>query len=821
VSESRYVFEELLGKGKWGEVWRAYDTKLERTVAIKLFEPGATHISSAVDHARGLSGFDHPNIVQIHDVDELEHPKHKEKWKAITMQLLTGPTLSELLDGPRLTGEKAAMLCRGLVAGVTALHHHGIAHTDISADNVMLGGDDAPRLIDVLYRGPIAAYPPERGADLLAKDVQHTLVLLEKILDHSSLSGRVDGFRHRSSGVTDTGGLGEALAQTLAAPSNPVARQAALRRFQDPYFSDDQEYGAELAGMVPDDVVADHLCDILDSSNIKPKHGSYLRALWPRQTAEQQSRALEIAGKTLLERPPAQWEPILIALDSLGGEIWRRVPKLGRLRAERAFLDEVSNGYHSIHGSGTSRGALGRWAGRFGSCFEDNDPRVADFRHALQDAPARPDPSPSAPAFDSDGDVILWETQPDPPAALAPAEIRLWPAARAQQTLTTGRRTHQDIDALLPFPALLRVATTLALRGHRTAWVGLTSRQTPVLVLASGHVVLHDEGTPDPADMAIAREHACIADAPTAIVTRAPMTEPLARGVFELAQLCRAGARSEALLRQLARYATSLAALDAFDVTLDIGKQRFPAVDVLADRLALPATLGLRGVLGSGKTHLLRLLAARLAQSALTDGSPPVVLLDATGWHSPLRWTRLLRDAGHSELEVASLRLAVAAGECILLVDGLDVPGAPMSRHAVAAAIADELHTFASPTSRIVLATTPALALSGLELLDPIPSTRITARGARLPNDADPEHVAALANLDHHAFGSLQRVPRLGQPAVKAARAPRRAPGPPRPGARGLSSDLDCTRRRAVPGDDRGRHPRDPRVRRRAPVVWP
>lgn len=43
------------------------------------------------------------------------------------------------------------------------------------------------------------------------------------------------------------------------------------------------------------------------------------------------------------------------------------------------------------------------------------------------------------------------------PAALALAE--LWPPAHAQRTLTTGRRTHQDIDALLPYPALLRVAT--------------------------------------------------------------------------------------------------------------------------------------------------------------------------------------------------------------------------------------------------------------------------------------------------------------------------------------------------------------------------
>ncbi|MFW5416322.1 protein kinase [Nocardiopsis sp. CNT-189] len=141
----RYRLSGELGRGGMGAVWRAWDTALEREVAVKEVLPPASLPEAeraetrqrVLREARAAARIDHPSVVTVHDVfDHGDGP-----W--VVMELLRGRSLEELLraEGP-LPPARAAHVARGLLDGLHAAHLAGVVHRDIKPGNVMvLGGD--------------------------------------------------------------------------------------------------------------------------------------------------------------------------------------------------------------------------------------------------------------------------------------------------------------------------------------------------------------------------------------------------------------------------------------------------------------------------------------------------------------------------------------------------------------------------------------------------------------------------------------------------------------------------------------------------------
>lgn len=138
----RYRLAEPVGRGGFGTVWRATDTRLDVTVALKelrldpLLEPGEREyrLASAAREARNAVRLrHHPNIVSVLDiVDDNGMP-----W--IVMEFVTGTTLeSQLRKHGALSDKGAIRVAMGLLAALKAAHSAGIVHRDIKPANVML-----------------------------------------------------------------------------------------------------------------------------------------------------------------------------------------------------------------------------------------------------------------------------------------------------------------------------------------------------------------------------------------------------------------------------------------------------------------------------------------------------------------------------------------------------------------------------------------------------------------------------------------------------------------------------------------------------------
>ncbi len=141
----RYTIEALIGKGGMGCVYRAYDPRLDRRVAIKvLFEGSAVATAKArlLREARAAAAFDHPNAVAIFDVGELDGAPY------IVMELVEGRTLRQTLgDGPASVPTAVAQLA-DIARALAAAHKRGLVHRDLKPENVMLRDDGMVKVLD-------------------------------------------------------------------------------------------------------------------------------------------------------------------------------------------------------------------------------------------------------------------------------------------------------------------------------------------------------------------------------------------------------------------------------------------------------------------------------------------------------------------------------------------------------------------------------------------------------------------------------------------------------------------------------------------------
>jgi serine/threonine-protein kinase len=128
----------VLGHGGSGVVYKARQLKLDRLVAIKMLSAGARASSGAVARLRAESSaiarFQHPQIVTIHDVGEIQGIPY------LCLELVDGGSLADRLKGKPVAAELAARLVAALARVVQDAHDRGIIHRDLKPANVLVNG---------------------------------------------------------------------------------------------------------------------------------------------------------------------------------------------------------------------------------------------------------------------------------------------------------------------------------------------------------------------------------------------------------------------------------------------------------------------------------------------------------------------------------------------------------------------------------------------------------------------------------------------------------------------------------------------------------
>src|SRR5262245_33964904 len=138
---------ERIGGGAFGDVYRAWDTRLDREVALKLTdaEPAGTNDppSPIIQEGRLLARVRHPNVVTIYGAEQIG------ARIGLWMEFVRGRTLKQIVDaGNVFSGPEAAHIGIALCRAVAAVHGAGVLHRDIKAQNVMLEDEGRAVLMD-------------------------------------------------------------------------------------------------------------------------------------------------------------------------------------------------------------------------------------------------------------------------------------------------------------------------------------------------------------------------------------------------------------------------------------------------------------------------------------------------------------------------------------------------------------------------------------------------------------------------------------------------------------------------------------------------
>ncbi len=144
----RYHLLEQLGEGGMAVVYKAYDTRLEREVAVKIIRSGAFP-ADALDEvlkrfereAKSLARLSHSNIVKVHDFGEYEDSPY------LVLEYLPGGTLKTMLGKP-MAWQDVLRLLLPVARGLEYAHQHGIIHRDIKPSNILITESGEPMLTD-------------------------------------------------------------------------------------------------------------------------------------------------------------------------------------------------------------------------------------------------------------------------------------------------------------------------------------------------------------------------------------------------------------------------------------------------------------------------------------------------------------------------------------------------------------------------------------------------------------------------------------------------------------------------------------------------
>jgi len=143
---THYTIRKLIGTGAMGIVYLAYDTDLNRKVALKFLPPALSQDdlsrSRFLREARAIAQLNHPNIVTIYEVDEFRGQPF------IAMEHVEGGSLDDYLSRRRLSVEEALELAIQISEGLSEAHGRGIVHRDIKPSNILVSDRGRAKIVD-------------------------------------------------------------------------------------------------------------------------------------------------------------------------------------------------------------------------------------------------------------------------------------------------------------------------------------------------------------------------------------------------------------------------------------------------------------------------------------------------------------------------------------------------------------------------------------------------------------------------------------------------------------------------------------------------
>jgi serine/threonine protein kinase/Tol biopolymer transport system component len=170
TSLGRYEIRSHIGAGGMGEVYLAWDTMLDREIALKILPPEIAsdqqRMQRFIQEAKTASALNHPNILTIYEIGETDATYF------IATEFIDGVTLRQHMANRRLKLAEALDIASQIAAALTAAHAAGIVHRDVKPENIMLRKDGYAKLLDFGL-----AKPTERQASSVDTEAQTKMLV--------------------------------------------------------------------------------------------------------------------------------------------------------------------------------------------------------------------------------------------------------------------------------------------------------------------------------------------------------------------------------------------------------------------------------------------------------------------------------------------------------------------------------------------------------------------------------------------------------------------------------------------------------------------
>jgi len=200
----------LLGQGGMGQVYVAVDTRLGRKVALKLLPSPLTvdpaYVQRLEQEARAASALNHPNIITIHDIGEID------SIQFMATEFVEGETLRERMSHTRMTVAELIDVACQIASALQAAHSLGIVHRDVKPENIMIRHDGVVKVLDFGLAKLTQQHLPSLETESLSKLQTHAGLIVGTVAYMAPEQAR----GHEVDSRTDVWSLGVVLYEMIA-----------------------------------------------------------------------------------------------------------------------------------------------------------------------------------------------------------------------------------------------------------------------------------------------------------------------------------------------------------------------------------------------------------------------------------------------------------------------------------------------------------------------------------------------------------------------------------------------------------------------------